>query len=94
MYIEPVQTATKFSIDTIYSLEVYFHIHELLDRNITPREGDFCKFGTILYEIEKLQQPQITFGQIDRKIMIKATCRVARNSQLEVLDDIKGYNPS
>jgi hypothetical protein len=94
MYNEPTQNVTRFSIDTIYNIDVYFHYHELKDRGIIPREGDFVKYGTILYEIEKLNQPQIVYGQINHKVMVKAICRVARNSQLQVLDDIKGYNES
>ena len=90
LYNEPSQTATRFSIDTIYSIEVYFHFHELKERNIIPREGDFVKFGQILYEIEKLNQPQIVYGQIQNKVMVKATCRVSRKSQFEVLDNIPG----
>jgi hypothetical protein len=94
LYNEPVQSANRFTIDTIYSIEVYMQYKELLDRNVTPREGDFCKYGKILYEIEQLTQPQIVFGQINNKVMLKAKCRVARQSQLEILDDLKGYNES
>ena len=91
LYNEPTQTATQFSIDTVYSIEAYFHYHELEERNIIPREGDFVKFGKIMYEIEKLTQPQIVYGQIQNKVMVKAVCRVARKGQFEVLDNIPGY---
>jgi hypothetical protein len=94
LYEEPTQTNTRFSIDTIYSLKLYFHYHELLERNIIPREGDFVKYGKIIYEIQKLVQPQITFGQINNKVMVEATCRVARESQFKVFDEIKGFNES
>lgn len=90
LYNEPLQTATQFSIDTIYSIECYFHIHELRERNIIPREGDFVKFGDILYEIEKLNKPQIVYGQVENQVMHKAICRVSRKSQFEVLDSIQG----
>lgn len=88
LYKEPVQSVTKFSIDTIYSIEVYFHIHELDERRITPREGDFVKFGTVMYEIEKLTQPQVVYGQINNKVMVKAECRVSRKSQFEIDDSL------
>jgi hypothetical protein len=90
LYNEPVQTANQFSIDTLYSIEIYFHVHELNERNIVPREGDFVKFGDILYEIEKLVKPQIVYGQVDKLVMVKASCRVARQGQFEVLDSIQG----
>lgn len=90
LFNDPMQTAGQFSIDTVYSIEAYFHIHELREREIIPREGDFVKFGDILYEIEKLTKPQITYGQIENQVMHKAVCRVSRKSQFEVLDSIQG----
>lgn len=89
LFNEPIQTATQFSIDTVYSIEVYFHVHELEERNIIPKEGDFVKFGDILYEIEKLNKPQIVYGQAENLVMMKAICRVSRKSQFEVLDGIR-----
>ena len=90
LYNEPVQSATQFSIDTIYSLEVYFYTQELQERNVIPREGDFIKFGNIVYELEKLSRSQITYGQAENEVMLKANCRVSRKSQFEVLDNIPG----
>ena len=91
LFNEPVQTATEFTIDTIYSIEVYFFIEELQDRNLVPREGDFVKFGDIMYEIEKLTKPQIVYGQVERSVMVKSICRVSRKSQFEVLDNLPGF---
>jgi len=90
LYNEPEQVANEFSIDTVYKIEAYFHIHELQERNIIPREGDFIKFGNILYEIEKLTKPQIVYGQIEKEVMVKSICRVARKSQIEIMDGLKG----
>lgn len=89
LYKTPDQTVGQFSIDTVYAIECYFHISELQERNIIPREGDFVKFGNTVYEIEKLTRPQITYGQIDHEVMVKADCRVSRKSQFEVLDEIQ-----
>ena len=44
LYSDPVETTTKFSIDTIYQIEVYFYDNELKERNIIPRAGDFVKY--------------------------------------------------
>lgn len=90
LYDKPVQTNTQFTTDTVYRTEVYFHVSELEERNLVPREGDFVKFGDILYEIEQLTKPQIVYGQVENLVMVKATCRVSRKSQFEVLDDIRG----
>jgi hypothetical protein len=88
LYKDPVQTSSQFSIDTIYSLEVYFQIHELRERNIIPREGDFIRWGDVTYELEKLTFPQIYFGKINQKVMVKADARVARKSQFQVLENL------
>jgi len=85
LYKAPEQSATQFTIDTVYAIECYFHIHELRERSIIPREGDFVRFGTIIYEVEKLTRPQITYGQIDNEVMVKAECRVSRKSQFELV---------
>ena len=92
LYLEPEQKVDQFSIDTVYKIETYFYQEELRERKLIPREGDFVKFGDVVYEIEKLNKPQITYGQIDKEVMVKAVCRVARESQFKVLDDIQGVN--
>lgn len=91
LYKEPEQTTGQFSIDTKYSIEVYFHMDELEQRKLIPREGDFLKFGTVVYEIQRLTRPQITYGLIEQEVMTKAECIVSRKSNFEVLDKIPGY---
>lgn len=87
LFKAPQQSATQFTIDTIYAIECYFHINELRERNIIPREGDFLRFGNVMYEIEKLTRPQITYGQIENEVMVKAECRVSRKSQFELVGE-------
>jgi hypothetical protein len=41
-----------------------------------------------MYEIQSLTQPQETYGLIDEKVMIKATCIVSRKSNFQVLDHL------
>ena len=90
LYKDPEQTNTSFSIDTIYKTEVYFYIAELQERNLIPREGDFLKFGNIIYEIDKLTRPQITYGQIENEVMVKADCIVSRRSNFDIDDGLVG----
>ena len=84
LYTDTVETTTKFSIDMIYQIEVYFYDNELKERNIIPREGDFVKFGEVFYEILQLTRPQITFGQIENQVMVKSICRVSRESNFVI----------
>lgn len=85
LYRDPVQTVTSFSADTVYSIEIYFLLYELTERDVTPRMGDFVQFGKDFYEIEQLTLPQLTYGQIDHKVQVRATCRIAREGQFKVL---------
>jgi hypothetical protein len=84
LYQDPQQKMSKFTMDTIHRIEVYMHQHELEERGITPREGDFVKFGTSFYEIEKLTKPQLVYGQVENKVQIKAECRIARAGQFSI----------
>lgn len=86
LYKDPEQNTTNFSIDTKYNIECYFHLDELSERKIIAREGDFIKWGEVLYEINKLTYPQLTFGSIEEKVMAKCECTVSRKSNFEVFE--------
>ena len=64
-----------------YTIEIYFHKAELEDRNVFAQEGDFVEYGGIFYEITSATQPQIVFGQINNKVMVKCTCVASREGQ-------------
>lgn len=69
--------------DSQYSLEVYFHTKELVERNLVPREGDFIEYGQVFFEITSVTQPQIVFGEINNRIMTKCVCVPAREGQFQ-----------
>ena len=83
-YKDPDQTVTSFSIDTVYSIEIYFLLDELLERGVVPHEGDFVQYGKSFYEVEQLTQPDLVYGQIDHKVQARATCRIAREGQFKL----------
>jgi hypothetical protein len=87
LFKAPNQTTNGFSMDTTYEMEAYFQLDELFQRNITPREGDFMKWGKVVYEIKKLTKPQIIGGQIEQEMMVKAECVVSRKSNFDIVDD-------
>lgn len=90
LFQEPVQSVSQFTVDTQYSIEVYFQIYELNERGIVPKEGDFIKFGPNFYEIEKLVNPQIVYGEIEQRVEWRATCRMAREGQFVVSSESDG----
>jgi len=83
----PTVTTTEFTLDSQYSLEVYFHTEELRERNVKPTEGDFVEFGEIIFEVTAVTLPQLVFGQVNKKIMTKCVCVPSREGQFQVNGD-------
>jgi len=81
LYDQQATVAGRYSLDSKYTIEIYFHKAELEDRNVFAQEGDFVEYGGIFYEITSATQPQIVFGQINNKVMVKCTCVPSREGQ-------------
>jgi hypothetical protein len=81
LYENTTESITNIGADAKFNLDVYFHKAEVDERNLDPKMGDFVQFGSILFEIYSVTQPQITFGQIENKVMTKCTCGPARKGQ-------------
>lgn len=90
-YDNPSVLSNNMGLDSQYSVEVYFHTGELEDRNIVPRDGDFIEFGQIVYEITAVTQPQLTYGQVQQKIMTKCMCTPSREGQFQVHNNTKMF---
>ena len=68
------------AIDKKTTAVVKFHKRRLTeDQNLFVREGDFVRYGTVFYEIVKINEPKQLFGQIDHKFEIIADCIRARD---------------
>ena len=74
-------TQDAYSIDKRSKLTIGFHKRRLVeDQNLFVREGDFVLFGDLFYEIVKLSQPKLLFGDIFQKLEISAICIRAREN--------------
>jgi len=70
----------NIGLDKKTTLKVMFHKRRLTeDQNLFVREGDFVKYGSIYYEIVKLNEPKHLFGQADNQFEIIAECIRARD---------------
>lgn len=70
----------NIAIDKATKIKVNFHKRRLTeDQNLFVREGDFVRFGEIFYEIVKLIEPKILFGQPESRFEITAECIRARD---------------
>ena len=78
---EGLKTETdKYGLDVTTSLTVHFHKRRITeDQNLFVREGDFVRFGSIYYEIVKLNEPKLLFGQPESRFEISADCIRARD---------------
>jgi hypothetical protein len=70
----------NIAIDKATKIKVNFHKRRLTeDQNLFVREGDFVRFGEIYYEIAKLIEPKILFGQPESRFEVGAECIRARD---------------
>ena len=70
----------NIGLDKKTALKVMFHKRRLTeDQNLFVREGDFVRYGSIFYEIVKLNEPKHLFGQADTQFEVTADCIRARD---------------
>ena len=70
----------NIALDKATKIKVNFHKRRLSeDQNLFVREGDFVRFGEVFYEIVKLLEPKILFGQPETRFEVGAECIRARD---------------
>ena len=68
------------AIDKSTKVKVMFHKRRLTeDQDLFVREGDFVRYGEIFYEIVKLMEPKLLFGQVEHRFEIQAECIRSRD---------------
>ena len=68
------------AIDKATKVKVMFHKRRLTeDQDLYVREGDFVRYGEIFYEIVKLMEPKLLFGQVENRFEIQAECIRSRD---------------
>ena len=67
-------------VDKLTKVSIKFHKRRLTeDQDLFVREGDFVRYGNIFYEIAKLNEPKLLFGQPEHRFEIQADCIRARD---------------
>ena len=70
----------SMGIDKVTTMTVHFHKRRLTeDQDLLVREGDFVRYGEVFYEIVKLIEPKLLFGQVDHRFEVHAECIRARD---------------
>ena len=72
--------SNNIGVDKLTKINVKFHKRRLTeDQDLVVREGDFVRYGEIYYEIVKLIEPKLLFGQPEHRFEIQADCIRARD---------------
>ena len=71
------------TVDSTYSVKVFLHHEECVERNLNPREGDFIEFGQVIFEVTTVGHDQPVFGQINDKLKYQLTCVPSREGQFK-----------
>jgi len=70
----------NMALDKATKIKINFHKRRLTeDQNLFVRVGDFVRFGEVFYEIVKLIEPKLLFGQPESRFEIQAECIRARD---------------
>tara|TARA_Y100000592_G_C5230529_1_gene203647 strand:+ start:26 stop:514 length:489 start_codon:yes stop_codon:yes gene_type:complete len=68
-----------FGVDKSWEILIHFHRRRLEeDQDMYVREGDFVLYNDHYYEIVKLVESRLLFGQTNQEFEISATCKRAR----------------
>jgi hypothetical protein len=67
-------------LDKLTKIKINFHKRRLTeDQDLYVREGDFVRYGEVFYEIVKLIEPRLLFGQVEHRFEIQAECIRSRD---------------
>ena len=70
----------NIAVDKATKIKINFHKRRLTeDQDLFVREGDFVRYGEVFYEIVKLIEPRLLFGQVEHRFEIQAECIRARD---------------
>ena len=74
----------RFGSEEFYTINVFFHERDLLDRDIEVRTGDYFSYGDTFFEITSAVVESNAFGQIEHSIGVKVVGKQARLGQIDV----------
>jgi hypothetical protein len=76
--------SSNIGMDKTTKITINFHKRRLTeDQDLFVREGDFVAYGDQYFEIVKLAEPRLIYGQVDHPMEISAECIKAREGQFD-----------
>ena len=87
----PQETRTnQFGTEEFYTLVVFFHIRDIVDKGLKIREGDYVSYGDNYFEIVSTKIESTIYGQIEHSVGLTATWKQARKGAI----DRRPYGPT
>ena len=75
-----IQASDSFGADKQNNVDIYFHKRRLNeDQDASVRIGDFVLYGSVFYELTKVEMPRHLFSNVDFEFEVK--CRGVRARQ-------------
>ena len=76
-------TTNRFGGDEAWTVNVFLHERDLLDRNINPQGGDFFSYGDTFFEITSAIIESTVYGQIEHSVGLKLIGKQARKGLID-----------
>jgi hypothetical protein len=76
-------TTNRFGSEGTWSINVFLHERDLLDRNIAPQSGDFFSYGDTFFEITSAIVESTVYGQIEHSVGLKIIGKQAREGLID-----------
>ena len=73
----------RYGVEEYFTIEVYLHNRDLLDRDIDVKIGDYFSYDATFFEIIQHQVESNIYGQIEHSMGIKITGKQARAGQIQ-----------
>lgn len=81
---EPEEIRTnQYGSEEFYTISVFFHERDLIDRDLEVRTGDYFTYGDTAFEITSAVVESNAYGQIEHSIGTKITGKQARQGQFD-----------
>jgi len=74
----------RFGSEEYLSVTAHIHVRDVIDRNITVREGDYFSYDSVYYEITSIIVEKLIFGQVEHISGYKITGKQVRAGQINI----------
>ena len=69
---------TQFGHEQIKIITAFLHYRDLIDRDISVKQGDYISYGEFFFEITSFIYDKIIYGQVERVASVKLSAKQAR----------------